>query len=155
MVSYRIEGLAPTLFAPLFALDDATLASRDMRRVTVDSPTAYPCRISLVAAQPGETVLLLPFEHHPAASPYRASGPIFVREHVAAATHVDEIPPLLRCRLLSLRGYDADGSIRAATVVEGTSAESALQDLFADAAIVSVHAHNARYGCFLCRIDRL
>ena len=79
-MAFRIRGLSPAQFAPLFALDAAALAERSMRLVAVDSPHSAPCRVTLEDAAPGEQLLLLPFAHHMAHSPYRASGPIFVRE---------------------------------------------------------------------------
>jgi len=154
VVPYRIDGLSPQPFAALFALDDAQLAAHDMRRMVADSPRGYPCRVSLVDAAVGETVLLLPHEHH-AQGPYRASGPIFVREAATQAqAYRNQWPPVLLTRHLSLRAYDAQGWLREGRVVDGAQGEQTLQELFADPAIVRVIAHNARVGCFLCAIDR-
>ena len=50
-----------------------------MRRMRSDQPVGFPCRVSLEDAPVGEEVLLLPFTHQDSRSPYRASGPIFVR----------------------------------------------------------------------------
>ncbi|MEI2453380.1 DUF1203 domain-containing protein [Lysobacter firmicutimachus] len=154
MISYRIAGLSPQPFAALFALDDAHLVAHDMRRMAADSPRGFPCRVSLTDAAVGETVLLLTHEHQ-AQGPYRASGPIFVREAARhAQVYQDQWPPVLLTRNLSLRAYDAQGWLREARVVDGAQGEQAVQDLFADPAIVRVAAHNARFGCFLCAIDR-
>jgi hypothetical protein len=68
-MSYRISGLPPELFAPLWGLDATALASRNIRRVVADRDHGYPCRVSLQDAAVGETLLLLPFEHHAVASP--------------------------------------------------------------------------------------
>ncbi|MGO1073468.1 DUF1203 domain-containing protein [Lysobacter sp. CA199] len=155
MTSYRIDGLAPDTFAPLFALDDHQLRAHGMRRVVADSPNGYPCRVSLCDAEPGETLVLLTYEHHACDGPYRASGPIFVREQAArAARYQDELPPVLRTRHLSLRAYDGEGWMLAARALDGDQAEAALAELFADARVSRIHAHNARYGCFLCAIAR-
>lgn len=155
MIPYRIDGLAPQWFAPLFALDDAGLRAHGMRRLIADSATGYPCRVSLSEAAPGETVLLLTYEHHPCDGPYRSSGPIYVREAALDAGHYqDRLPPMLRTRHLSLRAYDRDGWMRDARALDGAQAETALAEMLADPAVASVHAHNARTGCFLCRIDR-
>ncbi|HYJ36461.1 MAG TPA: DUF1203 domain-containing protein, partial [Rhizomicrobium sp.] len=77
---FRYTGLDAGQFLSLFALSDAELAARGIQRVTADKKPGFPCRVSLEDAAPGETLLLLPFEQQPAASPYRSSGPIFVRE---------------------------------------------------------------------------
>lgn len=49
-MSFRITGLDPSPFAPLFALSDAELAARGMRRRFADEPVGFPCRVSLDAA---------------------------------------------------------------------------------------------------------
>src|SRR3546814_16149014 len=95
------------------------------------------------------------FEHQPARSPYRASGPIFVQEHaVAAAPAPDEIPQSLRLRLLSLRAYDGAGLMTAAEVVEGRDLEPLIAQLLADADVAYLHAHYARRGCYAARLAR-
>jgi hypothetical protein len=79
-MSFVIRGLSPDTFRPLFALDDAALAARNIRRVVADADRGFPCRVTLEDARQGETLLLLPFLHHDVAGPYRASGPIYVRK---------------------------------------------------------------------------
>src|SRR5215813_8669360 len=109
-MSFRAVGLDLSQFEPLFALDNAALAARGMRRMTADAKPGFPCRVSLEDAEPGERLILLPFEHQDADSPYRSSGAIFVRERAAQAfDQVGVVPPVLRGRMLSLRGYDAAG----------------------------------------------
>ena len=152
---FRISALPLESFAPLFALDDAALATRGMRRVVADEHPGFPCRVSLVDAEPGETVLLLHHLHHDVPSPYRASGPIFVRERAENATPAaGEVPASVRGRLLSFRAYDDSGSLRQAEVAEGRDLEAVVTKLFADPAVRYIHAHNARPGCYSCRIDR-
>ena len=41
-MTYRIKGLEPAPFAPLFALDDAELEAKGMTRMAVDNPTNMP-----------------------------------------------------------------------------------------------------------------
>jgi hypothetical protein len=108
-----------------------------------------------VDAEPGEGLLLLHHLHHDVPGPYRASGPIYVRERAApAALAPGEIPALLRVRLLSLRAYDGAGLLRDAEVSEGRDLEAVVGRMFADPEVRYVHAHSARPGCYLCRIDR-
>ncbi len=104
----------------------------------------------------GETTILLNHLHLPApASPYRAAGPIFVREAAReTARFVDEVPEQVRTRLLSVRAYDADGWMLDAEVAEGTEIESLIERFFAQQGVAFLHAHNARRGCYNCRIDR-
>ena len=154
-MAYRISGLDPEQFRELFASSDAQLAALDIRRLTADDSHGYPCRVSLQDARQGETLLLLPYRHHAVAGPYRASGPIFVRENAdVAAVFEDSIPPSLHRRLLSVRAYDAEGWMHAAEVVEGHGLEACIADLFASSRIDYLHIHNARPGCYSCRVDR-
>ena len=90
---YRIQGLPAQLFAPLFSLTDAELAARGAVRRTALGP-GFPCRISLTDAMPGDPVILTHFEHHPVATPYRASHAIYVRRGEQQYDEVDQVPEL-------------------------------------------------------------
>ncbi len=152
---FVIEGLAPEPFASLFDLDDTAIAARGARRLTVREPRCTPCRVSLEDAGVGEDVVLLPYAHQTEDTPYRASGPIFVRRTATLAFHaVDELPPMLQPRLLSLRAYDHKHWIRAAEVVEGAQAHDAVVRLLADPKVRYLHLHFARPGCFACAVKR-
>ena len=154
-MSFRAKGLSLSPFETLFALDDEALAARGIRRMVADAQPGFPCRVSLTDAEPGETLLLLAFEHHDAHSPYRASGPIFVRERAAAPFDaVDVVPPVLRPRLLSLRAYDAQGLMVDAEIVEGCEVETVIERIFARDEVSYLHVHNAKRGCFACRVER-
>jgi hypothetical protein len=152
---FRFTGLAPEQFAPLFALSDSELAARGMRRMVADAKPGFPCRVSLEDAEVGERLILLTFDHQPAHSPYKASGPIFVREVAREAyDRVGEMPSVLHDRLLSLRAYDADDLIVDADVMQSANAESAIDRFFARDDVRYIHVHNARRGCYACRVDR-
>jgi hypothetical protein len=152
---FRYIGLSLASLAPLFALDDETLAARGVRRMVADAKPGFPCRVTLEDAEPGERVLLLPYEHHPAHSPYRASGPIFVREEARVSFDGAGAPPAsLAIRLLSVRAYAGDGMMTDAEVIEGDALEPLLTRFFADARVAYVHAHYARRGCYAARIER-
>lgn len=152
---FRFVPLPAEPFAPLFALSDAELEARGARRMIAEVTPGYPCRISLEDATPGERVLLLSHLHHDVPGPYRASGPIFVRERaVAAQPAAGELPTLIRLRQLSLRAYDAAGWMLAAEVCKGVDADAAIVRLFEDARVAYLHVHNAKPGCFACRVER-
>ena len=154
-MSYILRGLEPALFQPLFDLDDATLAARGMRRMRVDAPIGFPCRVSLEDAPVGEEVLLLPFVHQDSRSPYRASGPIFVRRGRHEARRIaGELPPYLTRRPLSVRAYDAADEIVEAEVIDGAAAEPLIEDYLARADVSYLHVHFARRGCYACRVER-
>lgn len=153
---FRLVALPAEYFRPLFALDDARLAQRGARREVADEKPGFPCRVSLADAEVGETVILLPFAHHDVDSPYRGTGPIYVRAGAATATpQPGEIPPMFRHRLLSLRAYDAAAWLVGAEVVEGTRLEGAIGRLLADARVSYLHVHNAGPGCYNCRVVRV
>lgn len=152
---FVIRGLSAEPFRPLLALDDEALAARNIRRVVADAAHGYPCRVSLQDAAVGERLLLLPYLHHDVAGPYRASGPIYIRELAAApALFRDELPPSFPRRLLSLRAYDGEGWMREADVAEGQAARPIIERMLADASVAYLHIHNARPGCYACRVDR-
>ena len=154
--AFRIIALPVERFRPLFALSDDELRAQGARRMIVDEKPGFPCRVSLVDGEPGESVLLLPFVHHDVDTPYRGMGPIFVRE-AAQTAHpgVNEIPEMLRARPQSVRAYDASAMLVASDVVEGADAlEAAIRRFFADDRVAYRHLHNARPGCFNCRVER-
>jgi len=153
--SFQLVALDAGEFARLFEQTDAELAAVGARRMVVSAKPGYPCRITLADAEVGETVLLLPYLHHDVTSPYRASGPIYVRQGgVTATPAVGEIPVMFRHRLLSLRAYDATGMMLGADVVQGTELGDAIGRLFKDERVRYLHIHNAKPGCFNCRVER-
>jgi hypothetical protein len=155
-MAIRFTGLAPEHFASLFALSDEDLAARGIRRVVADEKPGFPCRVSLEDAAAGETLLLLPFEHQPASSPYRASGPIFVRQQACeAADIVDRLPEVLHGRLISVRAYDGDDLMVDAEVVPGSDAIAVIERFFARDDVSYIHLHNAKRGCYAARVDRV
>jgi len=153
-MSYVVRGLDPTSFRDLFGLPDDELARRGIVRMTVDSPT-FPCRVSLTDRLIGESVLLLNHISHDVANPYRASHAIFVAEGDSeAAEYVDHIPPVFEKRILSLRGFDAEGMMADALLAQPGEADAGIRKLFENPAIRSIHAHNAIRGCFSAKIER-
>ncbi|HET7606405.1 MAG TPA: DUF1203 domain-containing protein [Sphingomicrobium sp.] len=151
-MTYRIRGLDPAPYKPLFQLSDDALARRGIVRMTVTDPT-FPCRVSLVDRPIGEQVLLLNHVSHDVANPYRASHAIFVAD-AARAEFVDEVPPVFERRVLSLRGFDSDGMMIEAMLTQPGEADAAIRTLFDKAEVETVHAHNAVRGCFSARIER-
>ena len=154
-MNFQITPLPLKDFKALFTLSDEDLANRGARRLTADTNPGFPCRVSLEDAEMGESVILLNYMHQPADSPYRATGPIFVREKAVEATlQPGRIPGLVRRRTISVRGYDADGTMKNARVVEGHAIEQSITEFFADEHVAYLHLHNAGAGCYSCRVDR-
>jgi len=154
-MSYRIVGLEPDQFQPLFEMNDAQLAERHIVRTMVDVKPGFPCRITLEDAEPGESVLLLNYEHQSAATPYRSSHAIFVRENARHRyDEVGRVPSVLRSRVLSVRAFDATGMMIDADVVDGSELEALIERLFAEKNAAYLHVHNAKRGCFAACVER-
>jgi len=153
-MTYRIKGLDPAPYRHLFGLADKELAERGVVRMTVTQKPSFPCRVSLTDRDIGETVLLLNHVSHDVAGPYRASHAIFVTDGAeAAAEYIDKVPPVF-ARVLSLRGFDAEGMMADAILVQPGEADVAIRKLFDNPAIETIHAHNATRGCFAAKIER-
>ena len=153
-MTYRVTGLDPAPFKPLFGLPDDELAKQGIVRMTVDSPT-FPCRVSLTDRAVGETVLLLNHVSHDADGPYRATHAIFVTESDdEAASYVDQVPPVFEKRILSLRGFDEQGMMVEAALAQPGEADAVIRRMFENEWVDHIDAHNAIRGCFSARIER-
>lgn len=153
---FRISGLAPQPFRPLFALDDAALAERGACRVIAEAGGGYPCRISLDDAAPGEVLLLLNYEHQTANTPYRSRFAIYIRASAASACISDNtLPPALRKRLLAIRAYSATHMLLTADICEGATAEPLIRAQLARDDVAYLHVHYAKFGCYAARVERI
>jgi hypothetical protein len=150
IMAYRISGLDPAAFA-----DTPALLAAGAIRVRADSKPGFPCRVTLEDAEPGESLLLLNHVSHDVATPFRSAYAIYVREGAAAAPeYLDSVPPFFGHRTLGLRGFDADGMLRRASVANPGEADSAIRGLLDHAEIAYIHIHNAGAGCFMARAER-
>jgi uncharacterized protein DUF1203 len=155
MPAFRLVGLPDAVFAPYFEMSAAQLAQVGARRMMADADSGYPCRVSLVDADVGDELLLLPFEHQAELSPYRASGPVFVRRGVRRAVlAAGTLPPYVTCRLMSVRAYDAAHLMVDAAVCDGAQVREPIERLLADDQVAYLHLHNAMRGCYSCRVER-
>src|SRR5262249_195367 len=129
------------------------LAARHGRRVVADAPIGFPCRVSLEDARPGDELVLVNYAHHVVDTPYRASGPIYVRRNAAQYSGT-RLPEILRNRILSVRAYDATGILVEADVCPGSDVDPMIARMLANDEVGYLHVHLAKPGCFACRIDR-
>jgi hypothetical protein len=154
-MGFRVLGLPASRFEQFYGMDESALAERGIRVQIADEKPGFPCRVSLRDAEPGQRVLLLNFEHQPAATPYRAAHAIFVTEGATEAhPEPGEIPEVLRPRLLSVRAFDAEGMMVDADVGEGRDAAPLFERLLANPAVSYLHVHNAKRGCYAARVER-
>ena len=130
---FRILGLPAEQFAPLFAMSDAALAERGaVRRIADARERGYPCRVSLANSKPGDELILVNYEHHAVASPYRMRFAIYVRNGDETFDAIDTVPEQLRGRTLAVRAFDADGMMAGWDLVEGDRLEGAIARLLAE-----------------------
>ena len=154
-MSFRITGLPAEKFASLFFLSDPELAERGaVRQIADDRRPGYPCRISLTDSQPGDELILVNYEHHPVASPYRMRFAVYVRKGEETYDAVDDIPEQLRSRTLAVRGFDANAMMVGWELVEGHDLKDAIERRFADPNAAYLHIHFAAPGCYAARVDR-
>jgi len=154
-MTYTISGLDPAPFSHLIGLGDTELSAVGAVRMTADGRPAFPCRIQLDDAKAGETLLLVNHVSHDGNNPYRASHAIFVSESAPeAAKYVNEIPPALDRRILSLRAFDASGMMGEAALAQPGEADAAIRRLLDNPVVDHIDAHTAIRGCFMARIDR-
>ena len=155
MPSFQLSGLPEAQFQAYFHQSDEELKRLDIHRVVATSSAGFPCRISLQDAAIGAELLLLPYCHHPAGSPYRALGPIYIRKGATQAIlPPGAIPEYVTRRVISIRGYDSGGMMIAADVQDGPDVEDALIKMFENDLVSYVHLHNAKPGCFSCAVNR-
>jgi hypothetical protein len=152
IMHFRIQGLPAEQFAHLFALPDEALAQHGAVRRIADAER--PCRISLTDATPGDELILVNYEHHAVASPYRMRFAIYVREGEWTFDEVDTVPEQLRKRTLAVRSFDAEAMMVGWELAEGAELETTIERLLADPRAAYLHAHFAAPGCYAARIER-
>jgi hypothetical protein len=149
---FRIQGLPAEKFAHLFTLSDEELARAGGERRIADGPR--PCRISLTDAQTGDELILVNYEHHAVASPYRMRFAIYVRRGEETFDAVDRVPEQLRKRVLAVRAFDRGAMMVGWELADGKDLEAAIERLFADLRAAYLHVHFAAPGCYAARIER-
>ena len=153
--SFQVVGVDHEQFQSLFSLTDEQLNEYSAKRCYATESPGYPCRITLEDARVGEELLLLPYLHQSAATPYRASGPIFIRRDVKQRkSPVGELPAYVTSRLMSVRAYDAAHMMVAASVCDGLAAAAEIQGYFTRDDVAYIHLHNAKQGCFSALVLR-
>jgi len=154
-MGFQIRALEVGQFNHLIGQDSDVLAEHGVRRVLVDNKPGFPCRVSLRDADVGETVLLMNYEHQSMPTPYRSSHAIFVRESATQAVpEKNEVPRMLRLRLLSVRAFDASGNMVDADVVKGDDLEALIESMLANDSAEYLHIHNAKLGCYAALAER-
>lgn len=152
---FRVEAIATRVVEEVRVSRADVHGNSDLRQILVDEHPGYICRHCLEDPAVGESVYLFSYSPFARVVPYRSVGPVFV--HATACRRYDRpdaFPRSLRHRLLSFRGYRSDDRMMTADVAPGDEADGMLDRLFQNPDVAYVDVHNARPGCFNCRIVR-
>jgi hypothetical protein len=153
--SFKFVALPAELFTHIHTLSDSELKAMGAYKVVADEAASFPCRVSLTDAEVGETLISLNYVHHVVETPYRSSGPIFVRPGAETARpEVGAVPVMFNHRLLSLRSYSSSGIMVDSTVIQGKEIRQAIENFFSNQSVDYIDVHNARPGCYNCRVVR-
>jgi hypothetical protein len=156
LISFRLRGLDPAPFQPLFGASEAALAAAGAVRVRVRAGLAAPDRVSLCDIPAGRDALLINHEHQGGDTPYRARHAIYIEEGASQAFDaVDTLPPALQGRQLSLRAFSATHwLLDAALAVGDDSLKAAISRLFDKPSVAYLQLHFAAPGCYAARVER-
>ena len=153
-MTFRVRGLDPEAFLPYFQMSDDELRDIGAVRIISDGQ-GQPCRVSLAEARAGDELVLLNYEHQPAATPYRSRHAIYVaRSSSRAFDGIDVVPEVIRHRLVSVRAFDSHNMIVDADVVDGNEVEGVFERLLANPRVAYLHVHNAKRGCYSAYVER-
>ena len=65
-----------------------------------------------------------------------------------------EVPSILLRRMLSVRGFGADHSVKVAEVIEGRTLSATIEAFLSKTVISYIHIHNAQHGYFGAKVLR-
>lgn len=143
-MAYLIQGLDP-----------AIAQAAEARLVTATTQPGFPCRATLNDAEIGERVWLFNHVSNDVPGAFRSAFAIYIRDGAEGrAVYHDELPPVLRGRAISLRGFDAAGDLRAAELVAGDAIDPGIRAMLDLPEIDYINAHYAATGCFAAKIVR-
>jgi len=151
----RVEAIPSAVAEQIRKARSDGHGNSSLEPIPVDESPGYICRHCLEDPAVGESVYLFSYSPFQRAVPYRNLGPIFV--HTTDCRRYgtpDTLPQSLRNRLLSLRAYRADDYLVVADVSPGDEADRVLDRFFDLPEVAYVDIHNARPGCFNCRVSR-
>ncbi len=122
--------------------------------VSENTTSGNPCRHCVRLTLPGERMILFAYRPFDTRGPYAEIGPVFVHAQACEAYDCREFPADFLARPLTLRAYDAAGSIVHAEVAPPHGSSVVLGRLFAVESVEFVHARNPSWGCYDFRIER-
>ena len=126
-------------------------------RRSISPGTGAPCRHCLQNIAKGEAALLGSYHLSGPTGIYWTPSPIFLHEQDCPAyTGENELAPIIRTSLVSVRAYDANQMVLydLGQVAEGPDADAPLARALADPRTSFINIHTAKPGCLLTRIER-
>jgi hypothetical protein len=159
VMSYRCLPIE-TAVADRFRWTGRDDAGDKLRRVAVHrvpGGATYPCRHCLSPVADGRDALLGSYRLERPRGAYWTPSPVFVcADFCRRFDGAGGLPPFMRHVLLAVRAYDAlDQMIYPLSdVAPGAEAEALIERDLADLRTRYLNLHTARYGCFLCRVER-
>ena len=146
----------------LLKVREADLDDQNQKVVRVIAGGGEPCRDVLRRAMPGEELILASYCPFTAAGPYKEYGAVYVLASPSTEIVDYQSLPLpqgsptdyLREQPFVLRAYTKAENIVAAELLEPSSAQAVLSEMFENSQVEFVLARYAAYGCYSFRIER-
>jgi Protein of unknown function (DUF1203) len=114
-----------------------------------------PCRHCLRISTAGELLIVFAYRPFVSGGPYAEVGPVFVHAaNCEAYADRDVFPTDFRHRVLTMRGYNIEGTIETAELSVAGNPEASIERLFSNERVRFVHVRNPAWGCYDFRIDR-
>jgi hypothetical protein len=120
--------------------------------------TGAPCRHCLRDAEEGEELLLGSYRMPRPQGIYWTPSPIFVHAGPCQQfARINEVAPIVRNRLVSIRAYDRDDQCiyDLGHAGAGNEIDRPLIHALEDRRTAFVNIHTAKPGCMLCSVERL
>ena len=147
----------PTETAERFRRTGRDDNGNEVHRIVATPGGGFPCRHCLRPAEPGEAVLLGSYNLPRPRGIYWTPSPIFLHEaDCPRAEALNEVVPIVRGSLVSVRAYDAADQCLydLGQVCAGEEVEGPLERALSDPRTAFVNIHTARPGCLLSMVAR-
>lgn len=159
----------PSELAPRWNATGLDDAGNHLRRVIAEARpaepdgsrtngTGAPCRHCLRDADHGDEMLLGSYLLPRPKGIYWTPSPIFVHAGPCEAFgRINEVAPIVRNRLVSVRAYDAGDQClyELGHAGDGNAIDAPLARALEDPRTAFVNIHTAKPGCLLCMVERL
>lgn len=153
MTEYHIVGLDPEIAAEV----RETMLSPGYGHPVVREVArgTGPCRSCLRRFEVGaEERLLFTYRPEAGGGTIGAPGPVFIHAESCDQYRGTSFPADLHVLPIILEAWASDNRIPAARRVQGSDADAALAELFADPDVEYIHVRHGEAGCHIARVNR-